>query len=157
MPVEMRRRPSARLLILNAGDEVLLFRFEHKEGPLEGKTFWATPGGGVEHGETFAEAARRELLEETGIEAESVGEPVWKQELRFQVPSGEYVLAEERFFLILISSQKLSRDNWTVPEKDLIADHRWWSVQALKITEDVVFPENLADILLSVTIVPTPP
>ena len=67
-------------------------------------------------------------------------EPVWKQKVTFRLPSGEPVLAEEHFFLIRISSQTLSRDNWTPLEEKLIGGHRWWSIRALKATEEVFFP-----------------
>ena len=66
----MRARPSARLILLDPQDRVLLFLFHHREGPLAGSRFWATPGGSLEPSETYAQAAHRELFEETGIEAE---------------------------------------------------------------------------------------
>ena len=63
----MRRRRSARLLIIEPAGRVLLVRFVFKKGALAGEDYWATPGGGVEEGETFEQAAIRELREETGI------------------------------------------------------------------------------------------
>jgi 8-oxo-dGTP pyrophosphatase MutT (NUDIX family) len=49
-------------------DEKILFLNHRKYG------FWLQPGGHVESGETPDEAAVRETLEETGLEAEVVGE-----------------------------------------------------------------------------------
>ncbi len=41
----MRKRPSARLLVLDPQERVLLFRFRFDTGPLAGTAYWATPGG----------------------------------------------------------------------------------------------------------------
>lgn len=48
-------------VFVTRGDEVLLVRHTYREG-------WFLPGGGIGRGETLEEAARRECLEETGIE-----------------------------------------------------------------------------------------
>ena len=53
--------PGVTAIVVNDSEEVLL--------QLRRDTnTWAPPSGGVEPGETVAEAARREVLEETGIE-----------------------------------------------------------------------------------------
>ena len=51
------------------GAEVLLIR--RGKPPLQGA--WSLPGGRVEWGETLETAALRELVEETGVEAELLG------------------------------------------------------------------------------------
>ncbi|WP_246216888.1 NUDIX hydrolase [Paraburkholderia panacisoli] len=106
----MRKRPSARLLITTPQHRVLLFRFVHETGVLAGKAYWATPGGGVEDGETFAQAAMRELREETGIHAEQVAGPVGSREVLLQLPDGEKVLAIEQYFVAHTDTESISRD-----------------------------------------------
>jgi 8-oxo-dGTP diphosphatase len=51
------------------GDAVLLIR--RGRPPRQGE--WSLPGGRIEPGERAIDAARRELREETGVEAEIVG------------------------------------------------------------------------------------
>jgi len=56
-------RLSGRVIAVDPARRVLLFFYD--DPPPKGK-HWATPGGGVEEGEDFYSAARRELVEETG-------------------------------------------------------------------------------------------
>jgi 8-oxo-dGTP diphosphatase len=61
-------RPTAGVVCLR-GREVLLI----KRGTAPRLGQWSLPGGRIEWGETSAEAALRELVEETGVVAELAG------------------------------------------------------------------------------------
>ena len=140
----MRSRPSARIFILDSAGRILLFRFVHKNGALAGQEYWATPGGGVEHGETFEQAAIRELEEETGIVVQNIGAQVGRREFVLQLNDGEHVMADERFFLVALEdTPSLSRDRWTAFETEVMAEHKWWSREELADTAATVWPENL--------------
>jgi 8-oxo-dGTP pyrophosphatase MutT (NUDIX family) len=143
----MRMRSSARLLIVNDEGRLLLFRFVHRTGALAGQDFWATPGGGVEDGETMEQAAVRELAEETGLQRTNVGPEVARREVAFQLPGGEHVVSDERYFVVRVTDDTLSRANWTAFEREVMVDHRWWSRDELLRTEATVWPENLSEML----------
>jgi 8-oxo-dGTP diphosphatase len=146
----MRTRPSARLLVLNPDGKVLLFRFVFRSGGWAGRQFWATPGGGLEEGETFKDAARRELREETGIDVADPGPSVAYQEFVLPMPAGEDVLAQEHFFVVRADGTGLSRDGWTALEIDVMSEHRWWSLRDLEETGETVFPKDIVGILTRV-------
>jgi 8-oxo-dGTP diphosphatase len=146
----MRKRPSSRLLVIHSQDCILLFKFEHKTGPLSGQAFWATPGGGLDSGESYEDAARRELREETGLQIDDPGPQVSQRTAKFRAPDGEMVTADERFFLVRVGKLSVSTDRWTEIEREVMAQHRWWSLSDLRTTTEQVWPDNLTDLLISV-------
>jgi ADP-ribose pyrophosphatase YjhB (NUDIX family) len=143
----MQRRPSARLLILDRDDRVLLFRFSFADGPLAGVTYWATPGGGLEGGESYEDAAIREMREETGVVIGDAGRHVAERECVVPMPDGESVISVERYFVIRVADASLSRAGWTEHETKVMTDHRWWSLDELERTLEQVWPRYVPAIV----------
>jgi 8-oxo-dGTP pyrophosphatase MutT (NUDIX family) len=144
----MRERKSARLLVISPSGDVLLFKFLHKEGALAGRNYWATPGGGLEDGETFHAAAIRELREETGIQVNAVTGPVADRRFSMLLPSGETVFAVEQYFVVHAQNQTVCNSEWTLHETQVMADHHWWSAHELRSTKETVWPEALVEMLV---------
>ena len=61
-------RLKARVLVERDGRILLVRHAKRKQ-----KAFWCLPGGNADPGESIAQAARRELMEETGVEVELEG------------------------------------------------------------------------------------
>ncbi len=53
-------------VVVNSNKEVLFIK--QRNGPYAGN--WLLPGGGIEYGETALNAAKREVIEETGVKVE---------------------------------------------------------------------------------------
>ncbi len=100
----------------------------------------------MEEGETIEAAAIRETAEETGVRIGDPGPPVLSR--RFQwVFEGTAYDQEETYFLVRTPSLVIAQEGWTDVEKAAVVDHRWWSLEDLRRTSDVVHPEDLPRLL----------
>lgn len=145
--MQLRRRPAARILLTNPLGQVLLFRFDHRKGALAGKSYWATPGGGLEHGESYEQAAIRELREETGIYVVDPGPVISERKTVLQLSDGDHVLEDERYFHVRVPTDSISIAGWSEDEADCMTEYRWWSCAELEETQEAISPENLLSIL----------
>ena len=135
-------RPAARILLLDDSGRVLLFRFDAGDRP----PFWATPGGAVDPGESFAVAARRELREETGLDLEC-GPEVHARTVEFTTLEDVRVTADERYFLVRAGAFTLDTSAHTELERRVMQAHRWFERAELATWPETIFPEDLAGIL----------
>jgi len=140
-------RRAGRVLLVDAQRRVLLFRAGDPLLPARG-TWWVTPGGGLDDGESFAQGAARELGEETGLVVDPVelGGVVLERESEFRWNGGHYLQTEE-FFLLRVDSHVVDQTGLSSLEVACFVEHRWWDLDALAATADVVYPPNLAELL----------
>lgn len=139
--IRRAKRPAARLLVTDPLGRLLLFRFTPDDRP----PFWVTPGGAVDRGETFAQAARRELREETGLDLEP-GPLVAVRHVRFVTLQGVEVEAEERYYAVPVADARIDTAGHTDIERAFMLTHRWWTPEELAAHDEAWFPVDLIDI-----------
>ena len=128
-------RRSARVLLLDASDRLLLVQSGHA---------WFAPGGGVEEGEELADAAARELREEIGLTVAS-GElhPVAYTTGRADLGWASGLFRDD-FFLHRVTSHQVDPAGLNEFERRHYRGHRWWSQAELAATRETIYPGNLA-------------
>jgi 8-oxo-dGTP pyrophosphatase MutT (NUDIX family) len=139
-------RRAARALLINNGS-VLLIK-GRDPARLEAGTWWLTPGGGIENGESIEDAVVREILEETGlvVPPERVGAIVATRTAEFEFDELHY-RQRESFFAIEVDKFVPHARGWDAIEQRALLDHRWWTVDELRSTAEVIYPRELADVV----------
>ncbi|HEY8571910.1 NUDIX hydrolase [Phenylobacterium sp.] len=141
-----RERPTARVLLIDDHDRILLMK-GRLPSRRDGPGAWFTVGGGLEPGEGVREAAAREILEETGIADFDVGPLVAVREGVMLLADDEPVLMKESYLVARCPGGEPVRHGWQPDEHDLIDDIRWWTHAELAATDERVFPPGLADLM----------
>jgi 8-oxo-dGTP diphosphatase len=146
----VRLRPSARAVILDEQDRILLCRFEFVRDGRQ-VVVWATPGGGIEPGESLLTALRRELKEEVGLELNSDPPPhIWHEEHMRPFQIGGFDGAINDFFLVRVPA---FTPRGTLSDAELAAENvtglRWWAPAEIAGYQgtDLFGPRNLAELL----------
>jgi len=122
-----------RVIVLDEENRILMVKHVHPE-----RTVWMVPGGGIEEGESSAQAAVREVWEETGLEVE-ITCLVWHVE-EVSERGQRFV----NFFRATVTGgqMKLGHDPELGDSEQVLADIRFMSREEVAALENL-YPEFL--------------
>jgi 8-oxo-dGTP diphosphatase len=140
--VSRRPRPAARILLVDAGGRVLLFRFT-----VDGRApFWVTPGGALDPDEAYEAAARRELREEVGLDLDP-GPQVARRVVDFVSVEGVPVTADERYFRVDVDACEVDPAGHTELERQVMQSWRWFTAAEVADWPEAIYPADLVAML----------
>src|SRR5215472_4078171 len=132
------RRSAVRLVVVDAAGRLLLFHTHDPAHPDLGR-WWELPGGGIDPGETYLEAAVRELREETGIliAGSEVGPPNWRRLASF-LHRGVRHLQDEVVVAVRlgVTGPAVDESQRLDYEREDYFGFRWWPVTEVGAARD---------------------
>lgn len=141
-------RKAVRVVLQDAADRILLFRNQVPASrPSE---WWDLPGGGLDPGETYVDAAVREIAEETGLrlDASAIGAPLWRRSSTWT--RGDHRRVQHEFVVaarIDADAPEIDAHGWTQEEVDEYVGARWWTVDEIVASPVHFYPGRLPALL----------
>ena len=139
----LRHRLSSRILLFDRDGNLLMLLTTGGNGNAR----WLTPGGGVDPRESHADAATRELFEETGLSGVTLAGPVFSLDFDATYGAKDHDTGHAEYYTAIVDRFELSEAGWTEDEKVDVLDHKWWSLDEIIATSEPFEPDNLADLV----------
>ena len=145
----LQGRRAARVVLVADGRVLLQHGFD--PGRPEAGSWWLTPGGGLNDGESVEDGAVREVLEETGLRLSpaQLGPVIATRVAYFEFEHRRFRQSES-FFAVNVEAFTPQHHGWDEVEQRALLDHRWWTVDELRTTDETVYPSELADLVSAV-------
>lgn len=134
-------REAVRAIVLDPDDRVLLVRWVNEDHDVD---VWLTPGGGLDEGEDPDEGLRRELREETGLDAFEAGPLIWMRTHAFPW-YGRTVEQRETFVLVRVPRFEVRLTAELAVEG--VREIRWWTLEEIEASSATFAPRRLAVLL----------
>jgi G:T/U-mismatch repair DNA glycosylase/8-oxo-dGTP pyrophosphatase MutT (NUDIX family) len=135
--IEPSERVAARALVLDRDDRVLLVQYRR---PGSEHTWWGTPGGGVDPGETLEQAVLRELREEVGLEDVRLGPVLWEHVGQF--PWERRLYRQTNTTYLVRVDEHEPRATIDLAQEGVVGV-RWWTQEELAASDEQFAPPDL--------------
>ncbi len=146
----MKDHKSVRILLINKKKQLLLMKAHDPQTTgTDGKyngDFWFLVGGEEEPGENLLQNIKRELFEETGLKEEDyeIGPLVWTGDFKL-ILSGTPRRMKQKFIVVKTNKNDISTANFTENEKKVVKELKWFSLEEIKSSKEIIYPVNLKD------------
>jgi TDG/mug DNA glycosylase family protein len=137
--IEPTERRAVRALVVDRDGRVLLVQYRR---PTGGPTWWGTPGGGIDPGESHEEALARELREEVGLAGFELGPRLFEHTGRFPWDRLLYVQSNATY-LVRVDRHE-PRATVDLAQEGVVGV-RWWTQAELLASDEQFAPPDLPE------------